>query len=372
MIDRRCIRYFDWIGFSLTLGLLIFGLFFVFSATYKPDIPVSLFFKKQLFGALSGLGLYLFFSFKDLRNFTRACFFGYFGLLCLLVYTIIGGFIGMGAKRWISLAFIRFQPSELVKFILPAFLAYYFCEEQEVKYPLLSVGNVLPHKIFMFPLVILGISFLLVAKQPDLGTALIIIFSGLVTLWFVGLDRRFFIVCGILGLCAAPLLWHVLKPYQQKRILVLLGQGDTRKERYQVEQSIIAIGSGGLTGKGFLKGTQNKLEFLPEDHTDMIFAVIAEEIGFLGVLVLLLLFCLLFIRLMYITSCLESFFEQIMAIGFIMPIFISVIINLAMVMGLLPIVGIPLPLVSYGVTNLWITLASLGWLNNIAIRRFYY
>ncbi len=372
MVDRRSVRYFDMISFLLMLALLAIGLLFVFSATYRPDRPFSLFFKKQLFGACAGIGLYLFFSFKDLRNFFRAGFFAYFVLLALLVYTMIGGWIGMGAKRWISLSFIRFQPSEMVKFLLPIFLGYYFCEEKVLKFPLLSEGKGLSLQSFAFPLGILGVSFLLVAKQPDLGTALIIAFSGIITLWFVGLDRRVIWAGALVCLCAAPLLWTVLKPYQQKRILVLFGHGDTHKERYQIEQSIIAIGSGGLCGKGFLRGTQNKLEFLPEDHTDFIFSVICEEIGFFGVLGVLLLFLLLFIRLMYVTMSLASFFDQIVSIGFIMPIFLSVIINLGMVIGMLPIVGIPLPLVSYGLTNLWITLASLGWLNNIAIRRFYY
>jgi len=152
----------------------------------------------------------------------------------------------------------------------------------------------------------------------------------------------------------------------------LLGQGSEQKERYQIEQSKIAIGSGGLTGKGLLKGTQNKLAFLPEDHTDFIFSVICEEWGFLGALTILILFCLLFIRILYITIKLPSASLQIISIGLVIHIMLSVCINIGMVTGILPIVGISLPLFSYGLSNLWVTLASLGWLNNIAIRRFYY
>ncbi len=170
----------------------------------------------------------------------------------------------------------------------------------------------------------------------------------------------------------APILWKILKPYQQRRILVLMGYGDVRKERYQIEQSKIAIGSGGIIGKGFLKGTQNKLEFVPEDHTDFIFSVICEEWGFVGALCMLLLFGLLFLRIIYLTMQLPGLFEQIIVLGLLVHILFSVCINVGMVAGMLPIVGIPLPLVSYGLSNLWVTMASLGWINNIFIRRFYY
>ena len=145
-----------------------------------------------------------------------------------------------------------------------------------------------------------------------------------------------------------------------------------RKERYQMEQSKIAIGSGGITGKGLLKGTQNKFDFLPEDHTDFIFSVICEEWGLAGALLVLFLFIILFIRLLGVVLTVETLFEQILALGLLLPIMFSVCVNIGMVLGLLPIVGIPLPLLSYGMTNLIITLAGLGWLNNIAIRRFYY
>lgn len=369
MIDRRYFRYFDWISFGLTLSLLGVGLLFVFSATYTPSSCPSMFFKKQLFGAASGLCIYALCCACDLRRIVRFGFFAYLGVLCLLLYTMIGGMIGMGAKRWISLYFVSFQPAELAKLFLPVFVAYYFSEQDVPKYysiPTISFRD------FLFPLAILALSFLLILKQPDLGTALVILFSGFILLWFLGLDKRFFIVVGLLGCLAAPLLWKCLKSYQQNRILVLFGQGDIRKERYQIEQSKIAIGSGGILGKGLLQGTQNKLQFLPEDHTDFIFSVICEETGFLGALFVLFLFGMLFMRIIFIMMHIKNFFDQIVAIGLLIHILFSACINIAMVTGMLPIVGIPLPLVSYGVTNLWITLASLGWLNNIAIRRFYY
>lgn len=370
MIDRRYFRYFDLISFILTMMLLGLGLLFVFSSTYTPERPFSVFFKKQLvLGVFGGLGLYFFFCIKDLRKLMRWGFLFYFVILALLVYTAVGGWIGMGAKRWISLYFIRVQPSELAKLFLPVFFAYYFSEQEIPKY---HAPSKLPFKDFLFPLGILFISFVLILKQPDLGTALIILFSGLTLVWFIGIDKRFFLIGGLICLMGAPFLWKMLKPYQQRRILVLMGYGDVRKERYQIEQSKIAIGSGGITGKGFLKGTQNKLEFVPEDHTDFIFSVICEEWGFVGALFMLLLFGLLFLRIIYLTSQLPGLFEQIIVLGLLIHILLSVCINVGMVAGMLPIVGIPLPLVSYGLSNLWVTMASLGWINNIFIRRFYY
>jgi rod shape determining protein RodA len=369
MIDRRYFRYFDFIGFILTLVILGLGLLFVFSATYKPEKPFSLCFKKQALGALAGMGLYFFFCLKDLRKLARWGYFFYFVILALLVYTIVGGWIGMGAKRWISLYFVRVQPSELAKLFLPVFIAYYFSEQELPKY---YTQLKIPLRDFIFPLSVILMSFLLILKQPDLGTALLVTFSGFVLVWFVGIDKRFFLILGFVGILGAPFLWKCLKPYQQNRILVLMGQGDLHKERYHVEQSKIAIGSGGLVGKGLLCGTQNKLDFLPEDHTDFIFSVVCEEWGFLGALLVILLFGLLFSRIIFIIICLPGLFEQIVAIGLLAHILFSVCINIGMVTGMLPVVGIPLPLMSYGLSNLFVTLASLGWINNIAIRRFYY
>lgn len=371
MIDRRWFRYFDWGSFLLMLALLAVGLIFVFSSTYRPDKPFSLFFKKQLIGSLFGLGVYLFFSIKDLRSSYRAGFMAYFVLLGLLLYTIVIGVLVLGAKRWIGFGVFRFQPSELVKLFLPVFIAYYFCETTVPKYRFAQVQQ-LTMRDFYFPLSILAISFLLIRKQPDLGTALIILGTGLVLLWFVGLSKYFFFIGLAISLAAAPILWTCMKPYQQNRVLVMLGHGDARKERYQTEQSKIAIGSGGIFGKGLLKGTQNKLHFLPEDHTDFIFAVICEEWGLIGALLVILLFLALFTRLLFVVVTVETLFEQIVALGLLMPVLLSACVNIGMVIGLLPIVGVPLPLVSYGMTNLIITLASLGWINNIAIRRFYY
>jgi len=360
IIDRRYLRYFDWISFSLIVSLACIGLLFVFSATSKENIALSHFFKKQFFGTFSGIFIYLIFSFFDLRTLSRWGFFGYFGVLGLLCYTILGGWIGMGAKRWISLYFMTFQPSEMVKLVLPLCFAFYFNEQISTK------------KSFFFPVVLLGLSFILILKQPDLGTALIILFSGLIILWVTNIPKSFFIISAFFCFLAAPVLWKNLKPYQKQRVFVLLGYGDSKKERYQVEQSKIAIGSGGMWGKGTMKGTQNRLSFLPEARTDFIFSVLCEEWGFFGALFVLLLFSFLFIRLFYVIITSPKFLDQLIGIGLLAPIILSTITNIGMVTGMLPTVGIPLPLFTYGVTHLWITFASLGILNNIAIKRFFY
>lgn len=366
MIDKRFLRYFDWISFGLMLAILSIGLLFVFSSTYRPEEPFSVLFKKQLFGAGAGLVLYFIFCIKDMRRLTKVVYCLYLALLVLLAYTFLCGWVGMGGQRWISLYFFRFQPSEIAKLLLPMFMAIHFAGEGYEKVTEISL-----EKLF-FPVLVLLTSFVLILKQPDLGTALLVLMSGGIMLWFVGVNRTYFILLGILLVIGIPVMWTFLKPYQQQRIKVLFGYGDVRKERYQIEQSKIAIGSGGLLGKGVLNGTQSKLSFLPEDHTDFIFSVICEEWGFWGAVLTLFLYGLLFVRLCYIVLNVGLFFNQVVAIGLMAHIFLSVCVNVGMVVGILPVVGIPLPLVSCGLSNLWITLASFGWLNHIAIRRFYY
>jgi rod shape determining protein RodA len=366
MIDRRYLRYFDWASFGLIITLLVIGLLFVFSATSKEYIFLSPFFKKQLFGAATGIMIYLVFSFFNLDVMCRWCYFGYFLVLGLLSYTILCGWVGMGAKRWISLYFMTFQPSEIVKFALPLAFAFYFSEQKNLSGYQLTP----PIKKFFFPLILLFASFVLILKQPDLGTALIILFSGVIIMWIANIPKKFFVISLILCSLGAPLLWKQLKPYQKHRILTLLGYGDSKKERYQLEQSKIAIGSGGFFGKGLMKGTQNQLSFLPEARTDFIFSVLCEEWGFVGALFILLLFSLLFIRLTIVVMRSPRYLDQLAGIGLLAPITLSTIINIGMVTGMFPIVGIPLPLFTCGVSNLWVTCASLGILNNIAIRRF--
>lgn len=359
IFDFRPLRYFDWVSFLLVISITCMGLLFIFSATYTIEKPFSIFFLKQCAGFVGGILIYLVCSVIDCRTTMRWGAIGYAGVIGLLVFTLIKGSIGMGAQRWINLFFFKLQPSELTKLLLPCLVAHY-CEDQ------------MPTKRnfgFFWPLLgVIGVSFILIRKQPDLGTACIVLFTGAVLVWMAGITRKFFIISALLLVCGAPMLWQVLKPYQKDRVLVFLGQGNVHKERYQIEQAIIAIGSGGVVGKGFLHGTQNRLRFLPESRTDFIFAVIAEELGFVGVLFLLLFYALLFTRIGYRIGMMQDIHMQLLAAGMILHILLSMLINIAMVLNLLPVVGIPLPLVSYGVCNLWITYASLGCFQSIAMR----
>ncbi|MFZ5954639.1 MAG: rod shape-determining protein RodA [Candidatus Dependentiae bacterium] len=364
LIDKRYLRYFDWVSFFLIFILSAIGLLFVFSATYKPDLPFSLFFKKQLFGVLSGFLIYFIFCLIDFRTIMRWGYFLYFAVIGLLLFTIIKGSIGMGAQRWINLGIVKVQPSELAKLFFPTYAAYYFYTEKETLQ--------FQFKEFIPILIMLLFSCLLIRKQPDLGTAILLGISGLLVIWFAGMNKKFFLISFLVLAISTPVTWHFLKPYQKKRVLVFLGHGESKKERYQIEQSEIAIGAGGLTGSGILKGTQNKLQFLPESRTDFIFSVIAEETGFIGVLTLLCLFGFLFFRFLVVIQSVKSPFFQLLALGVVSHVIFAALINICMVTGLLPVVGIPLPFISYGLSNLWVTFASLGLFNGIAIRRFYF
>lgn len=329
----------------------------VFSATYTDTQTFSLFFKKQFFGLGIAIGLYWLFASLDHRALMRWGYFCYFGLLALLLFTLIKGSMGMGAKRWINLFFFRFQPSELAKPLFPAFFSYYLFTHKETDRG--TLRDMLP------VIAVLGISVLLIMKQPDLGTALLILFSGLILLWLAGVKKRFFLYGFLLVLLTAPLSWYMLKPYQRNRIAVFLGYGSTQNERYQLEQAAIAVGSGGLKGKGFLRGTQNILQFLPESRTDFIFAVVCEEWGFLGALLVLFLYAFLFIRSLIMIQFIDPPYLQLLAVGLIIPLMLSALINICMVLGLLPIVGIPLPFMSYGLTHLWISFISLGFFQSV-------
>lgn len=362
-IDRRRLHYFDWISFLIIVLLSAIGLMFVLSATYSPTRPFSLFFKKQLMGIASGLVLYFTMCSINHRSLERWGYGLFFVTVGLLLFTLFKGSFGLGAQRWINLGFVKFQPSELTKLFFPAFFTFYIAGSLERDMTFATYGPMLG---------IVGASAFLIMKQPDLGTALVILFSFCTLLWLAGVSKTFFVTMAFLFVVGAPAAWHCLKDYQKQRIYVFFGGGSNKKERYQIEQSRIAIGSGGLWGKGFLRGTQNQLNFLPESRTDCIFSVICEEWGFMGACAVILLYVALFARLFYVAGTIKDVYMQILALGLILPTMISAIINVSMVMGLLPIVGIPLPFITYGVTHIWITFASLGWFNGIASRRFIY
>ncbi len=352
----------DRLSFLIIFALSCIGLLFIFSTTYTPQQPYSLFFKKQLCGVIVGITIYILCMITDYRTLSRLGYLGFFASLVLLLYALAKGTVGMGAQRWINAFFFKIQPSELVKVSLPTFIGYYTNSYYPIVLQTFSDYSLI--------LCFLVISFVLILKQPDLGTSLIVLFSGLCMCWLGGLARKYFIYSALVIACIAPFLWnYVLKPYQKKRILVFAGYGSTHKERYQLEQAMIAIGSGGIWGKGILNGTQNTLRFLPESRTDFIFAVLCEEWGLVGALFVLLLYCILFIKSLFFISIHPSRSVQLAGLGLLIHIIFSVVINVGMVLGLLPIVGQPLPLMSYGLANLLITYASLGIIQNITIQQ---
>lgn len=360
LLANRSFRSFDYFGFIITMILSAIGLLFVFSTTYRPDYPYSLFFQKQVLGCITGYILCVLAMCVDYRRLQRWGYFLFFFTILLLVYTLIKGSVGLGAQRWINVVFFKFQPSELLKIFFPAFFTYYFLG--------ISADRSLA-SVIVPGMSILIISLLLVVKQPDLGTAIIIGLASLVMLAHLNVGRYFFYGLVALFLVSTPITWHFLKPYQKQRVLVFLGQGDLRKERYQIEQSCIAIGSGGLLGKGLLQGTQNILQFLPESRTDFIFSIISEELGFVGACAMIVLYIMLFLRWITSIALLQDRNAYLLAWGLIAPIIIATIINMGMVTGLLPIVGIPLPLISYGITHSWITLIGIGCLNSIFLHQ---
>ncbi len=282
------------------------------------------------------------------------------GLLLLLAVLLMGE-IGKGAQRWLDLGLVTFQPSEIMKLAVPMMIAWYFAEA-----PLppnrkrLSIAGVL-----------LIIPTLLVAKQPDLGTALLIASSGIFVLLLAGLSLRFISIFLFLILACTPIAWnYLLHDYQRQRILTFINpENDPLGAGYHIIQSTIAIGSGGIYGKGWLNGTQSHLDFLPERSTDFIFAVLSEEFGFLGVISLLSLYAFIIARGLIIASQAQHTFGRLLAGSITMTFFVYVFVNIGMVSGILPVVGVPLPLVSYGGTSVVTLLAGFGILMSIHTHR---
>ncbi len=364
MFDRRLVQYFDWglLGVAILIGCI--GLVTLYSAvTAETPAPQKIEFFKQRIWFAAGLAAMVaafLFNYKMLDRWSPAIY-----IICiflLIAVLFFGKYVG-GSKRWLILGPISIQPSELVKLAVIAILARYFSKDAYTR------GFTLRELIRPFVLIL--IPFVLIVRQPDLGTAiLIILIAGSMTL-FVKIERRSLIALIVSGVIIVPMVWFFLKPYQQQRILVFLNpDNDPLGAGYHIIQSKIAIGSGILTGKGFLKGTQNALSFLPEEHTDFIFSVLAEEWGFIGSLVLILLFLVLIFWGFNVAIACREPFGTILAVGITAMIFWQVLINIGMAMGLMPVVGVPLPFVSYGGSSVITTAVGIGLLLNVSMRRF--
>lgn len=302
------------------------------------------------------LGLMIFLAHINPQQFRHYSIHLYaFGVL-LLVAVLIMGQIGKGAQRWLDLGLLRFQPSELLKIATPMMVAWYLNER--------PLPPSIKH-ILIAGLIIL-IPALLIAKQPDLGTAILVCSAGGAVLFFAGISWRFLLVAGGALAAMMPVLWHFMHDYQRARVLTLLDpEADPMGKGYHIIQSKIAIGSGGISGKGWLGSTQSQLEFLPESSTDFIFAVFAEEFGLFGCLGLLTLYVLIISRCLYIAVQAQDTYSRLLAGSLSFTFFVYVFVNIGMVIGILPVVGVPLPLISYGGTSMVTLLAGFGILMSI-------
>lgn len=291
--------------------------------------------------------------------FSAALYTYMFSILLLLIGTLVG-YKAMGATRWISIGFFRFQPSELVKIGTVLLLAKYFYE--------LKHNEVNKVKFMIIPSIIILVPFFIVLKQPDLGTAMILGMVGIVMFYLTGIKIWKFALALMVFIVSTPLLWERLHEYQKKRILIFLNpELDPLGSGYNIIQSKISIGSGGLFGKDKLESTQAKLNFLPEYQTDFIFSLFAEKFGFIGAIFLLLLFMILIVNVFYIGANCKSQFGKFVILGLISIFALHVIINVCMVIGLLPVVGIPLPLVSSGGSSMGSMFIAFGIIINIKI-----
>ncbi len=364
MFDRRLVQNFDYPLLGLVLLLAGIGIVNLYSAGFNrtPDgaTPVYL---KQIYWLAVGLGIMFISLFYHYRHYEKIAYPLYALSLLLLVGVMVAGKMVSGSRRWLVLGPLTIQPSELTKVAIILVLARYFSRRPQTG-PLYFKDLLVPGLIALVPAAI-------IIKQPDLGSGMLVLAVAGGIVLFAGVHWRTLLVSATGLLVAAPLAWPFLKDYQKQRLLTFLDpEKDPLGSGYHIIQSMIAVGSGQFWGKGFLTGTQSQLHFLPEQHTDFAFSVFAEEWGFVGSAALLLLYAgLVLYGLMVARGCKDRF-GQFLAVGVTALIFWQVFINLSMVTGVLPVVGIPLPFLSYGGSSLFTTLLALGVLMNVRMRRY--
>lgn len=309
-----------------------------------------------------GLGVMLTLAMIDVKYFMRFAYIFYFAVLILLVIVEVSGHVGMGAQRWINLGFMKLQPSELMKIALVLALARYFHTT--------PLQNIETMRGIVTPLLMVLIPAMLVMTQPDLGTALMLLFSAGAMFFAVGVQLWKFGIVLLGVIVSMPIAWNLLHDYQQNRVLTFLDpERDPLGAGYHIIQSKIALGSGGVFGKGFLKGTQSHLNFLPEKHTDFIFTMLSEEFGMIGAIFVVLINILILAYSYAFALRTTSYFGKLAAVGLSTNFFLYVMINMAMVLGLIPVVGIPLPLISYGGTVIISVMAGFGIILSVNINR---
>ncbi len=372
MLKRRLIHNMPWGMVALIIGITLIGLTAVYSATYTQHGPSSLF-TKQVIWVLIGLVVMFCALLPDYHTVGRYAYVLWALSVLALILVAVMGRTGMGAQRWLPLGPFQFQPSELAKLSLVLALARYYAEDPR------SSGYDL--RDLAIPAILVIIPLVLVLKQPDLGTALMLAFTATLLTVLAGIRLRAVVSVALIGAVVASVvflvppvrhkIWTSLKPYQQKRIKAFIDPAsDPLGSGYHATQSKIAVGSGQTTGKGFRQGTQSQMAFLPERHTDFIFAVIAEEHGFIGSSFLVILYVSLLLVGVEAAKSAKDKMGALMAGGIVSMLALYVCINIGMAVGILPVVGVPLPLVSYGGTSIITTFLAIGLLLNIRSRRF--
>ena len=364
LIDRRLASHFDWTLLAIAVALTLLGVLTIYSATYSVvEHRASGLGSKQLYWFLLGLVAMLGALSIDYHYLDRLAYPFYAGVLFLLALVLLVGSMGGGSQRWLNLGFFALQPSELAKLAIVLALAKFF--QYDEPFDGYYLRDLWAPFLFVAPLALLTLI------QPDLGTAVILVLIFISILLVAGLRVRSFFYLVAAGVTFLPIVWHFLKPYQRNRIWTFLNPDlDPLGAGYHVIQSKIAIGSGRLLGKGYLKGTQNRLDFLPAQHTDFAFSVFAEEWGLFGCLVLLGLYFVLVVVALRVVARAKDRLGALLAFGAVSIFFWQVVINTAMVTGLLPVVGIPLPLLSYGGSSMVSMMVAVGLLINVSMRRF--
>ncbi len=363
MFDRRLVQNFDWLLLILVAAIASLGLVNLYSAGFNRNPGATPLYMKQLYWLAVGLILMLLTLLYDYRHLEKLSYPLYLISIIMLVAVMLGGKVAGGSRRWLPLGPFSFQPAELVKIAIVLVMAAYFSRRPRTE--------ALRFKDLLAPGFLVLLPVALIVKQPDLGSGMLVLLVAGSMLLFVGVNWRTLLGCGLtLGL-SSPLIWSLLKDYQKQRILTFLNPDkDPLGSGYHIIQSMIAVGSGQFWGKGFLKGTQSQLHFLPEQHTDFVFSVFAEEWGFMGSALLLILFTGLTLWGLQVARDCKDRFGHLLALGVVALIFWQVFINLCMVTGYMPVVGIPLPLFSYGGSSLITTLLGVGFLLNIRMRRY--
>ena len=350
----------------IAIIIAVLGVLSIYSSTCQKEGQLWQFiYKRQILWAILGVFLFILFSNFNYRRLWDWTYTIYGLTVFFLLLVFILGVVRLGAQRWLKFAWFNFQPSEVAKLILVIFLARYFSKKSIDSFDLPSRKFGILRGIIL-PFVFVAVPMFLVIEQPDLGSGLMMLFIFIAVLFITGVRLKHIIIFLTLMLLPSPFLWNFLRDYQKDRLLVFLNPNiDPLGAGYTVIQSKIAIGSSGIFGKGWLAGTQSQLYFLPESHTDFIFATFAEEWGFLGSAVLLLLYFLLIRQGFLIAQRTNDSFGKLLALGISLMLTIQVFINIAMNLGLAPVVGLPLPLMSYGGSSILVTFIALGILANI-------